>query len=118
MHQMGGFRLKRIYEPPSREDGYRILVDRLWPRGQSKEAAQLDEWNKDIAPSAHLRKWFGHQADRFEAFSAQYREELMAKAADVDRLRRLAEKQPVTLLYAAKDERVNHAVVLKKVLEP
>ncbi len=114
---MGGFKLKRIYEAPSKDDGYRVLVDRLWPRGQQKEAAKLDEWNKDIAPSPALRKWFDHQPARFEAFSAQYREELTAKAADLDRLRDTAKAKRVTLLYAAKDEHHNHAVVLKRVLE-
>lgn len=114
---MGGFKLKRIYESPSQEDGYRVLVDRLWPRGQRKEAAQLDEWNKDIAPSAALRKWFNHQPERFEAFSAQYCEELSAKTADLEKLRNIAKAKPVTLLYSAKDEDNNQAVVLKQVLE-
>lgn len=114
---MSGFRLKRVYEAPSKEDGYRILVDRLWPRGQRKDAAQLDEWNKDVAPSPALRKWFAHQPARFDAFSAQYREELTAKTANLDRLREIAKTTRVTLLYAAKDEHNNHAVVLKQVLE-
>lgn len=114
---MAGFKLKRVYEPPSGEDGYRILVDRLWPRGQRKDTAQLDEWDKDIAPSPALRKWFDHQPARFEAFSARYREELSAKTSDLDRLRSLAKAQQVTLLYAAKDEHINQAVVLKQVLE-
>lgn len=114
---MTGFKLKRIYELPSDEDGYRILVDRLWPRGQQKDAAQLDEWNKYIAPSPALRKWFDHQPTRFEAFSARYREELLAKTRDLDRLRSLAKAKQVTLLYAAKNEHINHAVVLKQVLE-
>ncbi|MEC3881859.1 DUF488 domain-containing protein [Parapedobacter sp. 10938] len=114
---MGGFKLKRVYEAPSEADGYRLLVDRLWPRGQRKDTAQLDEWNKDIAPSPALRKWFGHQPQRFDAFSAQYREELMAKSANLDRLREIAKKKKVTLLYAAKDDQHNHAVVLKQVLD-
>lgn len=114
---MAGFKLKRIYVPPSDEDGYRVLVDRLWPRGQRKDTAQLDEWNKDIAPSPALRKWFHHQPARFEAFAAQYREELLAKVSDLDRLRSLAKAKQVTLLYAAKDEYINHAIVLKQVLE-
>lgn len=114
---MGGFKLKRVYEAPSEEDGYRILVDRLWPRGQRKDAARLDEWNKDIAPSPELRKWFGHQPARFDTFAAKYRTELAAKTADVDRLRNLAKTERVTLLYAAKDEYNNQAVVLKQVLE-
>jgi len=114
---MNGFKVKRVYEAPSKEDGYRILVDRLWPRGQRKEAAQIDEWNQEIAPSPALRKWFNHQPDRFEAFSARYREELAEKASDLDKLRQIAEKRQVTLLYGAKDERHNQAVVLKHVLE-
>lgn len=114
---MNGFKLKRVYEAPSKEDGYRILVDRLWPRGQRKDAAQLDEWNKDIAPSPALRKWFNHQQERFEAFSVRYREELAAKTAELDKLRAMAKKRQVTLLYGAKDEHHNQAVVLKNVLE-
>ena len=94
-----------------------MLVDRLWPRGQRKEAAQLDEWKKDIAPSPSLRKWFDHQPARFEAFAERYRGELAAKTEDRDRLRDIAKTKWVTLLYAAKDERNNQAVVLKKVLE-
>ena len=114
---MSGIKLKRIYDAPAPEDGYRILVDRLWPRGQRKEAVQLDEWNKDIAPSPALRKWFNHQPERFEAFSAQYQEELEAKAGELDRLRDIARTKQVTLLYAAKDELHNQAIVLKNVLD-
>ncbi|WP_262248756.1 DUF488 domain-containing protein [Parapedobacter soli] len=114
---MGGFKIKRIYELPSGEDGYRVLVDRLWPRGQRKDEAKLDEWDKDIAPSPALRKWFNHQPERFEAFAAKYRTELASKATDIDRLRGLAKTQTVTLLYGAKDENMNQAVVLKQVLE-
>mgnify|MGYP001334088319 CR=1 FL=1 len=114
---MAGFQLKRIYDPASNTDGYRILVDRLWPRGVKKEAAALDEWNKEIAPSTNLRKWFDHKPERFEAFSAQYREELKTKVPELERLHNLAKKRKVTLLYAAKDEQVNHAVVLKEALE-
>ncbi|MFB2120725.1 DUF488 domain-containing protein [Parapedobacter sp. 2B3] len=114
---MDGFKLKRIYEAPSKEDGYRILVDRLWPRGQRKDAVQLDEWNKDLAPSSELRQWFDHQPPRFEAFATRYREELTAKTEDLDRLRDIAKTKWVTLLYAAKDEHHNQAVVLKQVLE-
>lgn len=114
---MAGFKLKRVYEPPSAGDGYRVLVDRLWPRGQRKDTVQLDEWAKDIAPSSALRKWFDHQPERFEAFSARYREELSAKTPVLDRLRSLAKARQITLLYAAKDEHINQAVVLKQVLE-
>ncbi len=114
---MHGFQLKRIYDKVADDDGYRILVDRLWPRGVKKEAAKLDEWAKDMAPSAKLRQWFGHRPDRFDAFSARYREELAAKSADLERLRRLAKKSKVTLLYAARDTAINHAQVLKESLE-
>jgi|SRR5690606_20090111 len=113
---MANFEVKRIYDAPAKADGYRVLVDRLWPRGVRKEEAELDEWNKDVAPSTALRKQFDHQPDRFAAFSAQYREELLNKTAELDRLRAHAKNKRVTLLYAAKDEQVNHAVVLKEVL--
>lgn len=103
---------KRIYELPSDDDGYRILVDRLWPRGVRKENACLDEWNKDIAPSATLRKWFGHEPTKFEEFSRKYKLELSGKQQEIQRLRRLARKTSLCLLYAAKDEVCNHAQVL------
>lgn len=114
---MNGFRLKRVYEPPSDKDGYRVLTDRLWPRGQRKDEVKLDEWNKDIAPSAALRKWFNHQPERFEAFATQYRAELESKTDHLQRLRNIARTKPVTLLYAAKDEHNNQAVVLRQVLQ-
>lgn len=114
---MARFKIKRIYDPPTDADGYRVLVDRLWPRGLRKEDIKLDEWNKEIAPSTALRKWFDHRSDRFEAFSAKYREELAAKASDLDKLRNLTKNKTVTLLYAAKDEIFNHANVLMHVLE-
>ena len=102
---------------PAKTDGYRILIDRLWPRGVKKDIAQLDEWNKEVAPSPQLRKWFNHEPERFDAFSARYRAELSQKEAEVSRLRNLIKTRPTTLLYAAKDERINHAVVLRDVLE-
>lgn len=114
---MAGFKIKRIYDPPAQADGYRVLIDRLWPRGRRKEDTQLDEWDKEVAPSTDLRKWFDHQPERFDAFSARYREELATKATDLDRLRDLAKQKTVTLLYAAKDEQLNQAIVLKQVLE-
>lgn len=106
---------KRIYEPVNANDGYRILVDRLWPRGISKEKAQIDRWVREIAPSTELRKWFAHQPERFSTFQKEYKKEI---ENDPIRLEILAEirskllEHPVTLLYAAKDERYNHAVVL------
>lgn len=109
--------IKRIYEDPSGEDGYRVLVDRLWPRGVSKEDARLDEWLKEITPSTKLRKWFDHDSDKFEEFSKQYKGELIQKKEVVNQLLERAENQQVTLLYAAKDEQHNHAIVLKEFLD-
>jgi uncharacterized protein YeaO (DUF488 family) len=106
------FRIKRIYEPPAAEDGMRILVDRIWPRGVSKKAAALDLWLKDVAPSPSLRKWFGHDPERFEEFSLRYRMELGANGTTVDRLRQYLKEGRATLLYAAHDPVHNHAVVL------
>ncbi|MBX3484026.1 DUF488 domain-containing protein [Phenylobacterium sp.] len=109
-------RLKRAYEPPAPEDGLRILVDRLWPRGVSKARAALDEWIKEIAPSAELRKWFGHDPARWPEFQRRYRAELGRHGADLARIRALADKQTVTLVYSARDEAHNDAVVLRDVL--
>ena len=108
--------IKRIYDDPSDDDGYRILVDRLWPRGISKETAKLDEWNQDIAPSSELRKWFDHQEMRFEEFSRLYREELKDKKNELNELREIAKNRTVSLLYAAKSPELNQAVVLRDVL--
>ncbi|MCK9291791.1 MAG: DUF488 domain-containing protein [Bacteroidales bacterium] len=109
-------KIKRIYEKPSSEDGYRVLIDRLWPRGIRKEEAALNEWKKELAPSNELRKWFGHQPERFEEFKKQYVEELNKQSAALDQLRQLSTDQEVTLLYAAKDELHNNAVVLLELL--
>ncbi|MCG2839419.1 DUF488 domain-containing protein [Sandaracinobacter sp. RS1-74] len=106
-------RIKRIYASPGAEDGQRVLVDRLWPRGVSKAKAELTLWLKEIAPSPDLRKWFEHQPDRFAAFSADYRAELAANPEAVARLRALIDRGPVTLLYAARDPQCNHALVLQ-----
>lgn len=113
---MKGIKLKRIYDEPSDGDGYRVLVDRLWPRGVSKEDAKLDEWDKEIAPSSELRKWFDHKEERFNEFSKRYREELKDKENDLDKLWGIAKSKTLTLLYAAKDPGINQAVVLKEVL--
>ncbi|MFD2554004.1 DUF488 domain-containing protein [Sphingobacterium tabacisoli] len=110
-------RIKRIYEEPNASDGYRMLIDRLWPRGMRKDAAKLDEWNKDIAPSTALRKWFGHQPERFEEFILRYREELILKIDAVQRLKKLGEDGELTLLYAAKDEKMNQAAVLLDIID-
>lgn len=105
--------IKRIYEPSSPSDGYRVLVDRLWPRGVSKEAAKLDEWCKDIAPSNELRQWFGHQPERFEEFRKKYLAELTANPAVNELKKRLDDEKTVTLLYSAHDEQHNQAIVLQ-----
>ena len=111
------FQIKRIYEDSADSDGYRILVDRLWPRGVSKEDAQLDDWMKEIAPSPELRKWFDHDPDRFNDFKKRYETELSDRKKPVERLTETSREQSVTLLYAAKDETHNHAIVLKEYLE-
>jgi len=110
-------KLKRIYDPVSPDDGKRILIDRLWPRGIKKEDARIDEWLRDIAPSAQLRKWFSHEPSKWAEFKKRYREELKDKRELIDRLRSEAEKETLTLLYAAKDREHNNAVVLKEVIE-
>lgn len=106
--------IKRAYDPPSEKDGTRILVDRLWPRGLSKAKAALDGWAKEVAPSPGLRKWFGHREDRFAEFARRYRAELKDNPA-LEALR--ARKGKVTLVYAARDPKINHATVLAKVLK-
>jgi uncharacterized protein YeaO (DUF488 family) len=114
-----GFRIKRIYEPAAADDGYRVLVDRLWPRGISKEKAHIDVWLKEIAPSDTLRRRFHDHAESWAAFVEAYRHELKeepAKTAAAD-LRQRAKHEPVTLLYAARDESHNNAVALKDWLE-
>ena len=108
---------KRIYDAAAPEDGYRILVDRLWPRGVSKIRAKLDEWNKTVAPSSELRKWFGHKPERFDEFSDLYKEELKKKNEELERIKTIASKQNITLLYGARDPKTNHAVVLQKILK-
>ena len=107
--------IKRIYDPVASTDGQRILVDRLWPRGISKEKAQLDSWLKEVAPSTELRKAFCHQIEHWHAFQEGYYQEL-AENTHVDELRQIAQHQQLTLLYAAKDPELNHALVLKNYL--
>lgn len=109
--------IKRIYEKPSRTDGARILVDRIWPRGVSKKKAALDEWLKDIAPSSRLRKWFGHDPDRFSEFRRRYRAELRSNKLAVKELRDRLKKGRVTLLYSAHDDKYNQARVLAEYLQ-
>lgn len=110
-------RLKRVYEPPSRTDGARILVDRLWPRGLTKERAAVTLWLKDVAPSTELRKWFGHAPARWKQFQVRYRKELREKKDALELLKREGNAHSVTLVYAARDEQHNEAVVLKRVLD-
>ena len=110
-------KIKRVYDKPEEKDGYRILVDRLWPRGVSKDNAKANEWLKDLGPSNELRNWFGHKPELFEQFKTKYKEELKAKLPELERLKTLSGQQPVTLVYGAKDELHNQAVVLKEVIE-
>lgn len=108
--------LKRAYEPSSRADGRRILVDRLWPRGLSKKAAAIDDWMKELAPSTELRRWFGHDPKKWLEFKRRYRLELRAHGDLVGELARLAAQRRVTLVFSARDEAHNDAVVLAAVL--
>jgi DNA-3-methyladenine glycosylase len=109
--------IKRVYEKPDATDGFRVLVDRLWPRGVSKEHAQVDEWLKDVGPSNDLRKWFGHVPDRFGEFATRYRAELATSESLSALTALVADHENVTLVYSAKDEEHNQAVVLRDVLE-
>lgn len=114
---MSTYKIKRIYDKPTSDDGYRVLVDRLWPRGVSKEKAALDEWNKDVAPSSELRTWFGHKPELLEEFSTRYEEEMRKNPAVREFQKRTAAHKTVTLLYAAHDSQTNHATVLLKFLQ-
>ena len=109
--------VKRIYEDAANRDGHRLLVDRVWPRGVSKENAHLDDWNKDIAPSTELRKWFDHKEDRFPEFKKKYKKELSKQTEPLKEIASIAKEKQVTLLFGAKDENHNQAVVLKEYLE-
>ncbi len=114
---MKEFIVKRIYEPYAAQDGYRVLVDRLWPRGISKEQAKLDRWSKELAPSSELRKWFDHIDERFDQFAENYKKELQEHLGELKELKEIATHTQVCLLYGAKNEVHNQAVVLKSVLE-
>lgn len=105
--------IKRVYDTPAKSDGYRVLVDRLWPRGVSKERAKLDLWLKEIAPSTELRKWFGHDPKKWPEFQKRYRAELRANKEVVTQLKKLATKRRVTLLFGARDVDHNEAAVLR-----
>lgn len=108
--------VKRVYEAAAETDGYRVLVDRLWPRGIKKENAHVDLWAKALAPSTELRKWFGHVPERFDEFAKRYADELKASAEAAELIDQLRQHDVVTLLYAAKDEHHNNAVVLKSLI--
>ena len=110
-------RLKRVYETPHRTDGTRILVERLWPRGLSKEKAKVDAWLRDVAPSTELRRWFNHDPDRWKSFVDKYFEELSSRDEAVATLREHIAAGPVTFVFAAREERFNNAVALKEYME-
>lgn len=117
---MSKVKLKRVYDDPQKNDGYRILVDRLWPRGVKKEDLPYDLWEKEITPSNHLRKWFDHEPEKFKQFKSSYIEELLENEetdAFVETVKEELEDKDVTLLYAAKDEENNHAIILKEFLD-
>ena len=109
-------RLKRAYDPPSPDDGRRILVDRLWPRGLRKSEAAIDRWLKEIAPTPELRRWFGHEPNRWNEFQRRYRDELTHHPELVNELRAIAREERLTLVYAARDQHHNDAVVLRELL--
>jgi len=106
--------IKRVYDKPAPTDGIRVLVDRLWPRGLTKEDAAINLWAKDLAPSSELRRWFDHRDERFEEFTRRYRLELNSAIAEIDELMNLASGGAVTLLYAAKNKTSNHAIALQE----
>jgi uncharacterized protein YeaO (DUF488 family) len=110
-------RLKRAYEPPLREDGLRVLVDRLWPRGLAKTDAAIDRWQKEVAPSSELRRWFGHDPRKWDEFRSKYEVELSGRGDLLRELRQAARKGPLTLVYSASDQEHNQAVVLRDVLK-
>lgn len=109
--------LKRAYEKPQKSDGIRILVDRLWPRGLTKEEAKIDLWVKEVAPSTELRQWFDHDPEKWQRFRGRYQTELKHHPDEVEKLRNQAKKGSVTLIYGARDQEHNEAVVLKSFLE-
>ena len=110
-------KLKRVYEKPLKEDGIRVLVERLWPRGLTKERASVDLWLKDVAPTTELRKWFGHDPAKWEQFCKRYRVELEQRKDAVNLLKQKSKVGTITLVYAARDEKHNSAVALKEILK-
>ena len=109
-------KIKRIYDPVSSDDGKRILIDRLWPRGVKKEEAKIDEWLRDVAPSDELRKWFSHDPSKYQEFKKRYVKELEKKSELVEKVKKEAKKETVTLLFSAKDTEHNNATALKEIL--
>jgi uncharacterized protein YeaO (DUF488 family) len=110
-------KMKRVYESASRQDGLRVLVDRLWPRGLTKERAAVDWWAKDVAPSTELRKWFAHDPAKWKQFQTRYRKELQKKKDVLELLNKVSRRRTVTLVYGARDEEHNEARVLKSILD-
>jgi uncharacterized protein YeaO (DUF488 family) len=110
-------RIKRVYEKPEKADGFRILVDRVWPRGMTKEKAAVDLWLKEVAPTTELRKWFGHDPDKWNEFKKRYLKALKNNKEAVDQIKEHLKKGTVTLVYSAKDEKHNQAVVLQEMIK-
>lgn len=110
-------KLKRVYDPPGKEDGFRVLVDRVWPRGVKKEALALDLWLKEVAPSGQLRKWFGHDPAKWPEFRKRYEAELKEKKEEIGLLKERCDSGSLTLVFSARDIEHNNAVALKKYLE-
>jgi uncharacterized protein YeaO (DUF488 family) len=108
--------VKRVYDPSEPGDGYRVLIDHVWPRGVSRERAKLDEWARELAPSDQLRRWFDHVPERFDEFRARYRTELAAHADRIEELRTRARHGPLTIVYAARDREHNNAVVVAELV--
>ena|SRR6185437_6205140 len=113
---MEHIQIKRVYEPPAKTDGFRVLVDRVWPRGLSKSDASVDLWMKDVAPSTELRKWFNHEPARWKVFQDKYRAELRQRSPELVELKTHAAKRRLTLIYSARDTEHNQALVLQEVL--
>lgn len=108
--------LKRVYDPPADDDGLRVLVERLWPRGMTKDEAAIDHWLKDVSPSRELRKWFGHQPERWDEFRRRYEAEIAGNPAALETLRGWCEEGRVTFVFAARDRELNSAVILRDFL--
>jgi uncharacterized protein YeaO (DUF488 family) len=109
-------RAKRVYDPAEPNDGYRVLIDHVWPRGVSRQRAKLDEWARELAPTGELRRWFDHLPERFDEFRSRYRDELKDEREHIEDLRHRARKEPVTIVYAARDREHNNAVVLAELV--